>query len=446
MDDTIIAVSSPSGNSLKGIIRLSGSRAFSLVQRAINKRILWENIWRSLDVTLNINQSKIPATLFLMPAPRSYTREDVVEIHVPGSRILLEILVEYFTRKGARLARPGEFTQRAFLNGRLNLTQAKAVLDIIHASSEQEHRLAVNQLNQYAFRHIKEINQHLLELACQIELTLDFSDQGVEIIPPQQIKTSLKRIIADINKILQESSGRSAGADGISLVLCGRPNTGKSSLFNCLVKDRRNIVSPVPGTTHDYIEGTFSYRNTEFRIFDTAGIDRPTAETPLPMRQADIYLLVIDSSIGVTKQDQATLKRLNPSKTILVANKTDLFPKNSTFHIPHSAFYKCSARTGSGIIALKDSLVKKIKAAPPERASSRTLINLRRQETLVSCLKSLNQALTGVNNLTSYEFVALDLKDALERLNMALGDFAAGKHLAADDILNNIFSGFCIGK
>ena len=379
-----------------------------------------------------------------------------MEIHILGSKVLLEGMMHYFIRKGARLAQPGEFTQRAFLNGRISLSQAEAVLNIIHSSSEQEHRLAVNQLRQHSFQQLKEISQQLLDLVCQIELALDFSDQDVEIIPPRQINNSLGYIIASINKLVEGFSGHSVNTDGIICILCGRPNTGKSSLFNCLVQDRWNIVSPTPGTTRDYIEGKFSHKNTAFRVFDTAGIDKSSTEIPLPIRQADIYLLVIDASAGLTKQDHAVLKRFNPSKTILVANKIDLLRRNSVFPIlrqrrtrlwrAHSATISCSALTGLGITGLKNTLAALTKASPPERFSDRSLINLHQQENLKDCLSYLIKAKRTCNIRYSYEIIALDIRQALDKLNSCLSSFSTGRNLVADDILNNIFSHFCIGK
>lgn len=448
--DTIIAVSSPAGNSFKGIVRLSGPRAFGLIQRTISKRIPAKNTWYSLATGININQLKIPARLFLMRAPRSYTREDVLEIHIPGSKVLLEAILQYFTSKGARLAQPGEFTRRAFLNGRLSLPQTEAVLDIIHSSSEQEHRLAVNQLNRHSFRQLLEINRRLLGLAAQIELALDFSDQDIEMIPPAEVKKTIDSILKDIRAVLQAGAkDKTVSNDGVLCVLCGRPNVGKSSLFNRLVKNRRNIVSPVPGTTRDYIEGRFSHKGTAFRIFDTAGIpaDRLTGQQA-DRFQTDIYLFVIDALTGLTKRDQAILKRLAPEKIILVINKIDMQNPVSRNLYPASKFQpvRVSALTGRNIPALKDTLTTMVKSSPPERFAGQALINLRQQEDLKKCLGYLVQAQKACGLRHSYELITLDIRPALDRLNSCLGSFSAGKIIVANDILNNIFSRFCIGK
>jgi len=454
--DTIVAVSSPIGNSLKGIVRLSGSQAFSLMGKLAGKNIP-NNSWSSYKLKLILplkNTSTgipLPVMLYLMPAPNSYTREDVVEIHTLGSKLLLDGLLQYFISKGACLARPGEFTKRAFTNGRISLSQSEAILNIIHSSTERQHQIAVTQLHRHSFRKLNVITGQLLDLVSQIELTLDFSDQDIEIITPNQIKTSLEHIIIEISKNIKASSEQAVNTDGVICILCGRPNTGKSSLFNRLVRGRRNIVSPISGTTLDYVEGKLIYKNTSFKIFDTAGISRekrhkgyPEATKGVP--KADINLLVVDNPRGLIKQDQNILKRLHPAKTIVVMNKIDLVRRGSVFIIPGFRGFPCSALTGAGIPELKNGIINIVQTTPPERSSDQTLITMHQQEALTECLARLNKALTGVKNRIPYEFITLHLKDALARLNAVLDDFTSRKNFAAEDILDNIFSKFCIGK
>ncbi|MFH0887695.1 MAG: GTPase [Planctomycetota bacterium] len=509
-NDTIIAISSPLGNSLRGIIRLSGKKAFRLVQDTINKSLTTKN-WQTVHCTLNIKSAflsedlpdcavsrresrqfgtgqadktstksserkcHIPVTLYLMHAPRSYTSEDVVEIHTFGARVLLESIVEYFISKGARLAAPGEFTKRAFLNGRINLSQAEAVLDIIHSSSEREHRFAVSKLYEHSSIYLGEIRDQLVNLISRIEISLDFSDQDIEIISYHQIKNTIDSIFAHILKILRNNSvSQSVSADGIICVLCGKTNVGKSSIFNRLVADRKNIVSPIPGTTRDYIEGIFSYQNTVFRLFDTAGPParicpndhsvgradgrsggygytdemsrKARKQTEEILKQADIYLMVIDGSRRLEMCDIAIYKGLDHNKTLVIINKIDkqspkftqLFPRKSgVISIPMSAY------TGKGVPTLKKALWKLSDSKPPERSSNETIINMRQQENLRLCLESLDKAKAGVNKQLSYEFIVLDLRQALDLINSATG---TDKSLITDNILNNIFSRFCIGK
>jgi tRNA modification GTPase len=401
-----------------------------------------------------------------MKAPRSYTKEDVVEIHTFGAKVLLESIVEYFISKGARLSTPGEFTKRAFLNGRINISQAEAVLNIIHSFSEREHRLAISQLCKHSFSYLKQINNQLIDLISRIEISLDFSDQDIsldpegsrdenpegEIISYHQIKNTINSISARIREILDTSRSQSISSEGVICVLCGKTNAGKSSLFNKLVEDRKNIVSPLPGTTRDYIEGTFTYQNTFFRLFDTAGPDGHPDEiscearkrTDEILKQADIYLMVIDGSQKSDVQDMAIYKRLDHDKTIVVINKIDKQDSSFKFHGSCNMItVSASAYTGKGIASLKKILLKLSNSKPPERSSDENIINMRQQENLKLCLDSLDKAKAGVRKRLSYEFIVLDLRQALDLINSATG---TEKNLITDDILNNIFSRFCIGK
>ena len=474
-NDTIVAISSPLGNSLRGIIRLSGKNAFQLVQDTVNQPLITKN-WQTVYCSLNIKPTflsesntkwRIPVTLYLMHAPRSYTREDVAEIHTFGTKALLENIVEYFISKGATLATPGEFTKRAFLNGRINLSQAEAVLNIIHSSSEREHHLAVCKLYEHSSIYLREIRDQLIELISRIEISLDFSDQDIEIISYHQIKNVTNSISARIREVLRGmSASKSLSADGIICVLCGKTNVGKSSLFNRLVEDRQNIVSPIPGTTRDYIEGIFSYPNIRvetgqemvFRLFDTAGsygftdeISRQAQKrTGEILKQADIYLMVIDGSQKPDAQDRAIYKRLENDKTIVVINKIDLMSVSQLdgqlAHWSTGQPVGVSAYTGKGIASLNKTLWELSASKPPERSSNELIINMRQRENLSLCLKSLNKAKAGGNKKLSYEFIVLDLRQALDSINFALDGYVSGKSLITDDILNNIFSRFCIGK
>ncbi|MDI6789000.1 MAG: GTP-binding protein, partial [Planctomycetota bacterium] len=386
--------------------------------------------------------------------------EDVVEIHTFGAKVLLQGIVEYFITKGARLAEPGEFTKRAFLNGRINLSQASAVLNIIHSSSVKEHQLALNQLYQHSTTVLKKVNAELTNLISRIELSLDFSDQEIELITANEIEEVIRRLSNDIRTIIENTAQHCLASDGIICVLCGRPNVGKSSIFNRLIKDRKNIVSPIPGTTRDYIEGGFVYRNIKFRLFDTAGIIHQTREakdkvfSPAPksirnLLSADVYLMVIDCSEGMCREDKDIFNRLDHSKTIVVINKVDIRQKGRldipVEKIGHRIDSLCSlqviytsALTGKGITDIKKALVTLTTIKPPNRMTDDTTVSLRQKEMLNTALRLLNNALKGVKENLSYEFIALDLRQALETLNSALGIHTAGKTVFSDNILNNI--------
>ena len=486
--DTIIAIATPLGNSLKGIIRLSGPAALRLIRSSFSPQLVAKQYaikGKAVEGNLNLNDVAIPAALYLMKLPHSYTRDDVVEVHTIGAQVLLQMIVEYFIGKGARLAQPGEFTKRAFLNGRLSLSEAEAVLDVIKSRSDREFRLAQSHLKGYFTGRIRMIKQDLLDLISRIELALDFSDQDIEVITDVQVRDILKRAEKGINNIISNQADEQIHKEGVVCVLCGRVNVGKSSLFNRLVPDRRNIVSPIAGTTRDYIEGTLDYGNKRFRIFDTAGIMKNTGpeviRTSLRLRKlsteaqrrtsqlskdADIYLMVIDGHQGIARGDRNIISELNRQKMILVINKSDLSIVRK--HTPAGIVsVKTSARTGDGITGLKRAMNKF--AGTTDRSSNDMSINTRHQECLKRALASVRRALSAMGRAADnssavsdkgalqptipgshslplklpeykYELISVDLRDALSALGEIVGE------TVTDDILNNIFSRFCIGK
>ncbi|MBI4711710.1 MAG: tRNA modification GTPase [Planctomycetes bacterium] len=489
VEDTIIAISSPVGNSLRGIIRLSGPDAFRLVGASFNRRFPFGS-WRSIAGVLKINCSKVPVTLYLMKSPHSYTKEDVVEIHTVGAMPLLKSIVEYFTGRGIRIAQPGEFTRRAFLNGRIGLAQAEAVLNVITATNAREHQLSVASLAVDHFTcDVKTLQQELVGLIGQMEIGLDFSDQlepvrafgpapaeagrgqktvtgfypvpqagDIEVIPAGQVKAALQSIYARTASLLKSGHSANVHKDGIICVICGKPNVGKSSLFNRLVRERKNIVDAAPGTTRDYIEGVLDYRGRRFRVVDTAGLGEGSNEiaeiadrkTKDALQEADIYLFVVDGRRGMSKPDKDIYRRLDPAKTIMVANKIDLGvrPLFSASSAPppaprlRRAGLRCltSARTGKGIAGLKAACHKLVATRLPERSSSAGLINLRQRDSLNRALDALRRARQSVRTGLSYEFGLVDLRRALDALGEIVGT------IATEDILNNIFGQFCIGK
>lgn len=502
--DTIVAVATPPGVSFKGIIRLSGSLSFPI----INQRFYPDQSHLTQLKTLPHYTSgkgylqienpkiKIPVWLYLMKAPRSYTREDVVEIHTMGSAPLLELVIEDLTRDtGIRLARPGEFTQRAFLTGRIDLAQAESVLEIIKSRNEQSLKSAINQLKGGFSQQIKAIQQELINLLANLEAALDFSDQDIEIISRTEVNNLVNKLQHQLRTILE--SGRKARVfkDGIRAVLCGQPNVGKSRLFNCLVSDslavrtkrvilqtvspqdasaadyswqypsgtphyKKTIVTSIPGTTRDVIEGILESRQSLVRIYDTAGLFDDTPEktrsrhdefdhkiqkqTREFLESAELYLMMVDASHKINQQDKALYRELDPKRTILVINKSDLKPKDSPQEIKQlignhtGPTVSTSALTGQGINLLKKSLFKMVQGI--DRVAGDFYINTRHQLSLDSALRGLAQARSSLEQDKGYELIVLDLKEALEALGEIIGK------TYSEDILNRVFSRFCIGK
>lgn len=452
MDDTIIAVATPIGYSIEAIVRLSGSKSLPLVHQVfkpLHKMPGFKGSFCTTAGRLIIPQPRtnLPATLYIMKKPHSYTREDVVEIHTLGIPPLLDLLIRYFIKKGARLAEPGEFTRRAYLNGRIDLAQAEAVLSIIKSRNEKELLLAQQELAGHFSGQINEVSRKLRDLLARLELSLDFSDQDIEIITSKQIRGELDKLIKILSELLVQRQTGTIYKEGITAVLCGKPNVGKSSLFNRLIRKERAIVTPIAGTTRDVIESEFDLNSTRVRLFDTAGVGviprttlgKLTAEkTTLMLKNVDIYLLVVDGSCGLDAADMRICRQITPQRTIVLINKSDLKHRltikkaRRRLHFRGDVFYT-SARTGVGL----SKVWRYLKERPQvDKSSSGRMINLRWQEELSNALATLK----GIRHINETELVALELREVLNFLGTISGI------TTPDDILNQIFSRFCIGK
>jgi tRNA modification GTPase len=386
-----------------------------------------------------------------MKAPRSYTREDIVEIHTLGVPPLLNMLLDYFTKKGAHMAQAGEFTRRAFLNGRIDLAQAESVLNIIKARNERELVLAVRQLKGDFSNHTQRLNEMMKRLLSRLELSLDFSDQDIAIITGEEIKKSVAKLISELSRLLKGQQETAVFKEGVSLVICGMPNVGKSSLFNRLLKKERAVVMPLAGTTRDVIEADFKIKGHGFRLFDTAGLGKTRDKTGIQeiaarktrgiIEQADMFLFVIDGSRPVSNEDIKILRRLPPERVLLIINKSDLNQKISDQVIRRKLKYKdiicrVSALKGNGITELAKRLNGLLKESKTDKSSAPYIISARYRENLSRALESLKRA----KSTPSAELVAFELREALNQLGNITGA------TTPDDVLNNIFSRFCIGK
>jgi tRNA modification GTPase len=412
-----------------------------------------------------------PCLLYLMRVPHSYTREDVAEIHTIGNPILLEMLLEELlsrarkSHKALRLAEPGEFTRRAFLNGRIDLCQAEAVLRIIRSRSDAELRLAVRQLGGETSRLLKETQERLAELLCHLELSLDFSDQDIEPLPQETLKTRLEIICNELHHYQKEDTNIKRG--GVRAVFYGPPNAGKSSLFNALLGRPRAITSPHPGTTRDTLEAELTLHGIPFCLVDTAGIesensfsDRPEglslqgmamSRSQKAMEASDLTLLVLDGCEPL----KGTLESFYPAypedslPTLLVINKSDLFgsgpchpqrplPENLPPHWHHLPLIYTSALTGRGLEDLREKMVEQVLSGGVDRTPSP--INSRQRLLVAEGLEALERAMECMKQASTQELVALELREALDALGQVCGTITSA------GILERIFSQFCIGK
>jgi len=285
LDDTIAAVSTPAGASAVGIVRLSGPAAFPILQSLLAESgggLASLPPYSALETALRLRPGgpRVPATLYLMRAPRSYTRQDIAEIHTVGSAALLRVLLDALVERGARVAEPGEFTRRAFLAGRIDLAQAEAVLAVIQSTTANELRAATRALGGHPSRHIRRLHDTLLALRARVEASIDFAEHDIELISPRELCAAVSHALADVSGQLQGADAGALPPEGIRVALCGLPNAGKSSLFNALLGRDRAIVTPVPGTTRDAIAEPLVIEGVRFRLYDTAGIPSEGSRTP----------------------------------------------------------------------------------------------------------------------------------------------------------------------
>jgi tRNA modification GTPase len=441
--DTIVAVSTPPGRSGLGIVRLSGADARTIAQAML--RFQPGHEWRAWQAGLaelidehGSTVDQVVATYFA--APRSYTAEDLVEISCHGSPVVLRFCVERASQRGARLAEPGEFTLRAFLNGRIDLPQAEAVRDLIDATTLYQARIAAQQAEGSVSIRIRPMKEQLLELIALLEAGIDFAEDDVSVAPASEILGRLAPIEQAVTALIATFDYGKLVHSGITLAIVGRPNVGKSSLFNRLLEQDRAIVTDLPGTTRDLVSETAAIQGIPIRFVDTAGI-RPGQDlvetlgverSYQAMADADITLLVVDLSQLIQADDLALIdKARQQGRCILVGNKSDL---------PTAALLpeviEVSALTGQGMAELRQKIVP---AAADEQGSG-FITSIRHAQLLKESREALQQASQAAQMGLPHELLLLDLYAALRPIDAITGA------TTADDILNRIFSTFCIGK
>ena len=444
LHDTIAAISTASGRAGIGVVRLSGSGARSIAESILlfKSGHVWTPWSAALAELLDRDGQvvdQVVATYFA--APRSYTAEDVVEISCHGSPVVLRHCVERAAEAGARLAEPGEFTLRAFLNGRIDLPQAEAVRDLIDSTTLYQARVAAQQVEGSVSRRIRPIKEQLMELIALLEAGIDFAEDDISVAPAQEILRRLAPVREGVQKLASTFTyGRLVHA-GLTLAIVGRPNVGKSSLFNRLLEQDRSIVTDIPGTTRDLVSEVASIGGIPVKFVDTAGIraGQDLVETLgiersyEAMADADLTVVVVDLSSPATGADRALIERAHQQGRYLIAgNKCDL-PR---FADLEDDFVPVSALTGQGI----DDLRSRLTPGAGEAAESGFITSLRQERLLAESLEALDQAAKAVEFGIPHEMLLLDLYAALRPIDGITGA------TTADDILNRIFSTFCIGK
>jgi tRNA modification GTPase len=456
-EDTIAAIATPNGTGALGIIRISGPRAIEKANLLFPQKDLLQVKSHTLHFgPLMANDELIDEVLVsVFRAPRSFTGEDSIEISVHGSPYILQKTMEALVHLGVRPAEPGEFTMRAFLKGRMDLSQAEAVADLIAAESEAAHRTALQQMRGGFSQKIKALRQQLLYFASLIELELDFSEEDVAFADKEMLKKLLEEIYNEVNRLVESFRVGNAIKSGVKVVIAGRPNAGKSTLLNNLLNEERAIVSEIPGTTRDTIEDVMVIDGIKFRFIDTAGIRESTdviekigvARTFEKIKEADIviYLYDINSGPDELKEDLEFLEQQIPaSKIIAAGNKADLVQGTSAekkikdlFDIKNVII---SAKEGRNIDALKSALIEKLQLPDHINANETIITNIRHYNSLVNILKAVNQIEEGIDLGITGDLLAADIREALRSMSEITGE------ITSDEILGTIFSKFCIGK
>jgi tRNA modification GTPase len=450
-EETIVALATPTGIGAIGVIRLSGPDAIKIANSVFKGKDLTKQESHTIHfgniVDGDIILDEVLVSLFI--APKSYTRENVVEISCHGSAYILESVIKLLIKHGARSAKPGEFTLRAFLNGQMDLSQAEAVADLIASNSKASQQVAIQQLRGGFSNQLQALREQLVQFASLIELELDFAEEDVEFANRDQLKKLIYEIVRVIAALIQSFELGNAIKQGVNTVIAGRPNAGKSTLLNALLNEERAIVSHIPGTTRDTIEEVLNIHGINFRLIDTAGIREATdaiekigvERTMEKIDQSALLVYVYDAeqiTIEELNSDLESLQR--PGITMLVvANKADLLTTEQLTALPHTqSAIIISAKEKRHIDELKAKIYHS--AVKDQLDGNETLVtNIRHLEALQKTEEALARVLNGIDSVTS-DFLSMDIKQALHYLGEITGA------VTTDDLLENIFSKFCIGK
>lgn len=444
-NDTIVALATPGGSGAIGVIRLSGPDAITITQKVFKGKDLAKQPSHTIHFgTIRDGEQIVDEVLVsLFIRPHSYTRENVVEISTHGSSYIIQKVITLLMAHGARAAKPGEFTLRAFLNGQLDLSQAEAVADLIASNSQASHQMAIQQMRGGFSNQLKQLREELIHFASMIELELDFAEEDVEFANRDELKNLIARINRVIQTLIQSFDQGNVLKTGVPVVIAGQPNVGKSTLLNTLLNEDRAIVSEIAGTTRDTIEDEMVLNGINFRFIDTAGI-RETADvieakgverTYDKMKQAKliIYLFTPDQDAPNIQEQLKAIQGLN-IPYIALMNKADLQTDTS-----HAELLAISAQKQTGIDELKAEILRKVNLA--NVANDEVMIsNIRHLEALKNTEEALNRVLENLDLAVASDFLSSDIKQALHYLGEITG------LVTTDDLLENIFSKFCIGK
>ncbi|MFW2476273.1 MAG: tRNA uridine-5-carboxymethylaminomethyl(34) synthesis GTPase MnmE [Sediminibacterium sp.] len=452
-DDTIVALATPQGIGAIGVIRVSGKDTFTILNQLFPAKDLTAQASHTIHVGFLKEGEQVldEVVLSLFKNPRSYTGEDVIEISCHGSPFIQEQVIHAITKLGARLAKPGEFTQRAFLNGKLDLAQAESVADLIASNTEASRKTALHNMRGGFSSDLKNLREQLIRFSAMIELELDFSQEDVEFADRTALKQLIDELENSIHQLIKSFSLGNVIRNGVQVAIIGKPNAGKSTLLNALLNENRAIVSDIAGTTRDTIEEVININGVLFRLVDTAGIREHTADiieqigvekSLEKMNASDIVLYLFDvneTSVDELRKFEDTLKEKN-IQYLLVANKVDTASPDTIQSIVHGPWsIAISAKANTGIDILKQALTQK--AISGDVNTEATIVtNARHYDALLKLSQALSDVRNGMNDHIPGDLLALDIRQCLHYLGLITGE------ITNEDQLDFIFSKFCIGK
>jgi len=457
MEDTITAISTPLGMGGIGIVRISGPQAYPIAELLFRRKNgagpLDSHRFYLGEIVRPRDQAILDEVLLVfMQQPKTYTREDVVEIQCHSGPLILQEILQTVLENGARLAEPGEFTKRAFLHGRIDLTQAEAVIDLIQSRSRRSLEIANRHRAGRLAEELRGIREGLLELLAFFEAGIDFPEEEIPDLPPGEILGRVHGFQGRLDELLRTYEEGKVVREGIAAVIVGKPNVGKSSLLNSFLQEERAIVTPIPGTTRDVIEEIIQIEGIPLRLMDTAGLrsaqdlieEEGLRRTRERLSLADLAIWVVDGSAPLTAEDFHILPLLEGKKAMVAVNKNDLpaqwAVEELSQHLPEVPILSVSALRGTGIDRLKRSIRSLVLNGQIESSDEVLISNLRHKRALEASLSATVQIAAGLQTDRSPELITLDIQQALEALGEIVGE------TTSEDVLNRIFSQFCIGK
>ncbi len=448
---TIAAISTPIGHGGIGIVRVSGDDALKIIEKVFvpkNKgkfkpyTLKFGNI---IDEQGNVLDQVL---ISYFKAPKTYTGEDICEVNCHGGLIVTKQILDLFLRNGASMAEPGEFTKRAFLNGKIDLTQAEAVIDLINSKSAKENSASVKQIEGFLGEKIKEIKRDIVDLLVDIEANIDYPEYDVEEVRRERIETVLQGSISKIEKLEATFESGKVLREGVNTAIIGKPNVGKSSLLNALLKENRAIVTEIAGTTRDTIEEYVTIKGIPLKLIDTAGI-RDTSDivenigiekSKKAIDEAELVLLILDATSDLTAEDRALLDLIKDKKHIVLINKIDAGSKVSEADLSDDNIIRISIKNGDGLDLLESKIENMFELCALDSENDVVLTNSRHQALILKAKEGIINALNSAKNGLPLDMLSIDISEAIQKLGEITGE------TVSEEVISGIFAKFCLGK